>query len=124
MLPTRTQFPSRRTLNMETYSAYLKGAISGTSAPLPDSTRRSRIYNQAITKDPAYAEAYAGLADCYLRLGEFGSLPIADAYFKARSAAAKALELDENLAQPHAALASMDANEGHPQDAERQFSQV
>ncbi|MDB5720049.1 MAG: Adenylate cyclase [Alphaproteobacteria bacterium] len=71
----------------------------------PDSLVRARsLFEQAIAEDPAYAEAYAGLADCYLLLREFSGMPAPEAYARARAAARSALALDGSLAQGHAAL--------------------
>src|SRR5206468_2463369 len=55
--------------------------------------------------DPSYARAYAGLADCYLRLGAFGEMPVDDAMPKGEAAARKALEIDDKLGEAHFALA-------------------
>lgn len=56
--------------------------------------------------DPSYALAYAGLADCYLMLGEYGGSPPLESLPKAHAAALKALEIDENLAEAHVSLCS------------------
>jgi tetratricopeptide (TPR) repeat protein len=61
-------------------------------------------FQQAIESDPTYAQGYAGLADCYNILGYYNSLSPRDAYPKGRAAAAKALQLDGTLAEPHATL--------------------
>jgi tetratricopeptide (TPR) repeat protein len=63
-----------------------------------------RCFEAALAIDPAYALAYAGLADCY-NLPHLGALPPREAGRQAKAAAAKALEIDESLAEPHAALA-------------------
>jgi tetratricopeptide (TPR) repeat protein len=63
-------------------------------------------FQQAIAKDPNYALAYAGLADSYVQLGGWlVYLSPSEAGPKAKAAAMKALELDESLAEAHAALA-------------------
>jgi tetratricopeptide (TPR) repeat protein len=67
---------------------------------------KSRTYfEQAIELDPAYAMAYARLADPYIKLQWF--MPVEEAYAKARAAAEKALEMDDELAEAHSALASV-----------------
>ncbi|HMD99714.1 MAG TPA: winged helix-turn-helix domain-containing protein [Terriglobia bacterium] len=60
---------------------------------------------RASDKDPSYAPAYAALAGCYNGLGIAGRLPYFEAYSKAKVAAAKALEIDDDLADGHAELA-------------------
>jgi Tfp pilus assembly protein PilF len=72
----------------------------------PESLNRAMaLFNEAIRRDPAYAEAYAGLANCHLLLREYAGLPDAVAYPRARDAAQRALALDDGLADAHAALA-------------------
>ena len=61
-------------------------------------------FNRAISSDPTYAPAYAGLADTYSLAGLVYSLPPREAFPRAEAAAKKALELDEELADAHAAL--------------------
>jgi tetratricopeptide (TPR) repeat protein len=63
------------------------------------------LFREVIRRDPAYAEAYAGLANCHLLLREYAGVPDAVAYPRARDAAQRALALDPGLAEAHAALA-------------------
>ena len=60
---------------------------------------------RAIELDPAYAEAYAGLADAYVMLGYFGYRPGDTMYPKAKQAALRSMQIDSTLASPHPALA-------------------
>jgi tetratricopeptide (TPR) repeat protein len=64
-------------------------------------------FNQAIEQDPTYAQAYTGLADSYALIGdwEYGVLPPAEAFPKAKAAATKALALDNTLGEAHTSLA-------------------
>jgi Tfp pilus assembly protein PilF len=72
----------------------------------PESLNRAvQLFSEAIRRDPSYAEAYAGLANCHLLLREYAAAPDALAYARARAAAQKALALDDDLADAHAALA-------------------
>jgi tetratricopeptide (TPR) repeat protein/TolB-like protein len=64
-------------------------------------------FDQAIQQDPTYAPAYAGLADSYLQLGFYGILPAVPAMKKAKSAALKAVELDDSSGEAHASLADV-----------------
>ena len=61
-------------------------------------------FQRALNVDPLYAKAYAGLADCYIMLCEYGLLASKDSYRNGKAAALKALELDESLAEAHASL--------------------
>jgi hypothetical protein len=72
----------------------------------PESLNRAiALFNEAIRRDPAYAEAYAGLAYCHLLMREYAGVPDAVAYPRARDAAERALALDQGLAEAHTALA-------------------
>jgi Tetratricopeptide repeat len=72
----------------------------------PESLHRAvELFSAAIRRDPQYAEAYAGLANCHLLLREYAGVPDTEAYPRARAAAERALALDGGLADAHAALA-------------------
>jgi Tfp pilus assembly protein PilF len=62
-------------------------------------------FKQAIARDPNYAEAYAGLANCYNLLREYTTMPPGEAYPQAKAAAERAIALDPAIAEAHAALA-------------------
>ena len=72
----------------------------------PESLNRAvDLFTQAIVHDPNYAAAYAGLADCYNLLREFGAMPPKEAYPRAYAAAKRAVELDDSSAPAHLSLA-------------------
>ena len=72
----------------------------------PESLRTAVDYfAQAIVRDPTYARAYVGLADCYNLLREFSAMPASEAYPKALEAARKAVQLDDSSAEAHNSLA-------------------
>lgn len=72
----------------------------------PESLNRAvQLFSTAIRLDPQYAAAFAGLANCQLLLREYAGVPDAIAYPRARTAAQRALALDDGLAEAHAALA-------------------
>ena len=72
----------------------------------PDSLRAAEhILQEAIDKEPNYAPAWSALAVTHNLLREYGSMPSAEAYAKARIEAQKAIALDPTLSDPHAALA-------------------
>src|SRR5262249_54871268 len=64
-----------------------------------------KYFNQAIGKDPKFALAYAGLADCYAVLQIYQFPPPLGGYLRARENARKALALDDSLAEAHVSLA-------------------
>ncbi len=88
----------------EALEAYLKGTFSLNRRTPLALHNAAQFFETAIRKDPAYAAAYAGLADTYILLNEYSDLSPTEAYGKARAAAAKALELDNELAEAHAAM--------------------
>jgi tetratricopeptide (TPR) repeat protein len=88
-----------------------------------DSLEKSVAYfNQAIEKDPNYAQAYVGLADAWFSRGWYRFVVPKEAYERARSSATRALELDERLGEAHAMLAAIKTTyEWDWQGAEREF---
>jgi len=100
----KKRLTKRYTENAEAYQLYLKGQYfweKRTEEPLKKSIE---YFNQAIEKDPSYALAYAGLADAYVVSSSYSFLAPRDAFPKARAAAEKALEIEDDLARPHATL--------------------
>jgi Tfp pilus assembly protein PilF len=72
----------------------------------PNSLLQAEQFLQhAIDKDPTYAPAWSALAITHNLLREYGTMPSAEAYAKARVEAQKAIALDPNLSEPHASLA-------------------
>ncbi|HEV8131088.1 MAG TPA: protein kinase [Acidobacteriota bacterium] len=91
--------------NTEAYRLYLKGRYYWNKRTADGFHSGITHFQQAIEKDPNYALAYAGLADCYNLLGAFGYVPPRETYLRGKAAATKALELDEKIAEAHASLA-------------------
>ncbi len=95
----------RPTEDPEAFQSYLKGRYWWNKRTDEGIWKGIRYFEQAIEKDPLYALAYAGLADSYNMLGFYSMLPPKEAFPKARAAALKAMEIDENLAEAYPALA-------------------
>jgi tetratricopeptide (TPR) repeat protein len=93
----------RYTENAEAYRLYLRGRFCLAKQTREGFDQALRHFQQAITLDPAYALAYAGVADTFYSLSSL-YLPPDEAMPKARGAAERALELDDTLAEAHAAL--------------------
>ncbi|MEP7149179.1 MAG: tetratricopeptide repeat protein [Acidobacteriota bacterium] len=97
--------PAKRdTDNIDAYQEYLKGRYFWTKRNAESYDEALKCYEKAIEIDPRYALAYAGLADIYNLLPYYDGFAPQDYFPKAKLAALKALELDENLAEAHAAL--------------------
>ncbi len=94
----------RYTENREAYKAYIKGRYLWSRRNPTDFKRSLELFQKAIEIDPNYALAYTGIADCYQLFAEYRLMPINEGFAKARTAARKALELDESLAEAHASL--------------------
>ncbi len=100
----KIQLAKKPTENQEAYELYLKGRFFWNKRTADDLRRSIDYFNQAIEKDPNYAQAYAALAQSWLLLpGYSGGTPI-DCFPQAETAAKKALSLDDNSADAHAAL--------------------
>lgn len=102
----RSRLASAGPINREAYELYLKGRYFWNKRE-PEGLKRALDYfQQAVAKEPGYAPAYTGLADAYSLLGAAGYdvLPRAEAMEKARTAASKALGINEGLAEAHASL--------------------
>jgi len=95
----------------EAYLLYLKGRYSWNKRTEAGFTAAIDYFNQAIASDPSYAPAYTGIADGYMLLAEYLALPADVAFPKAREAALKALELDQNLSEAHASLGAISADQ-------------
>lgn len=109
LLPTLTdtqkqQLTKHYTEDTEAYQSYIKGRYYWNKRTSEAIKKAVGYYEDAILRDPNYALAYAGLADSYATLGIFDDLPPQQTMPKARSAAMKALELDEGLSEAHASL--------------------
>jgi len=101
--------PGRRlvegaTANLEAYNLYLKGRYNWNQRTQGGLNRSIGFFEQAIAAEPAYAAAWAGLADSYALLASYGESPPREAMPKAKAAAEKALQLDSTLAQAHVSL--------------------
>ena len=74
----------------------------------PEAMRQAiACFQEAVERDPMYANAYAGLADTYLMLGFLQALPPRTVIPKAKASALRAIELDPTLAEPHASVGYM-----------------
>jgi TolB-like protein/DNA-binding winged helix-turn-helix (wHTH) protein len=106
--PARSERVSQPTLTPQAYQAYdlcLKGHYFWNKRTVPGFQQAIVYFQQAVAKDPDYAPAYAGLANNYVLLPGYTLGPAAEYMHKAREAAVRALEIDDQLPAAHAALA-------------------
>jgi serine/threonine-protein kinase len=92
------------TENVEAYQLYLKGRFHWNRFTGDGLKKAADYFQQAIEIDNNYALAYSGLADSYNVLGSNGHIPTKEAMPKVKSAAAKAVALDNQLPQAHLSL--------------------
>jgi TolB-like protein/DNA-binding winged helix-turn-helix (wHTH) protein/thioredoxin-like negative regulator of GroEL len=89
----------------EAYDAYLRGRYALTTQSAEPLKQALPLFQQAIALDASFAPAYAGMADAYSLLANYGVLPPDQAFPQAMAAARKALQLDSQSAEAHTALA-------------------
>jgi TolB-like protein/DNA-binding winged helix-turn-helix (wHTH) protein len=94
----------------EAYDLYLEGRYFWNQRTETGFKRAADYFQQALAKDPNYAAAYAGLADTFGLMSTWLLVPQGEFMPKARTAALKALELDESLAEAHTSLALIAEN--------------
>ncbi len=97
--------PSDRAANLAAQDLYLSGKYYWNQRTPESLNRAVDFFTQAIVRDPGYAKAYAGLADCYNLLREYSAMPASEAWPRAIAAAKKAVELDDSSAEAHSSLA-------------------
>jgi eukaryotic-like serine/threonine-protein kinase len=93
------------TEDTEAYQVYLKGRYHWNKRTAEGMSKAVEYFQQAIERDPNYALAYAGLADCYNLQTIYSGVPPKDAFPRGKAAAIKALAVDDALAEAHTALA-------------------
>jgi serine/threonine-protein kinase len=94
----------RAPVNPAAHVAYLKGRFLWNRWNAESLKQSIAHFEQALAADPAYALAFAGLADAYSILGNTNAMPPDQAYPRARAAAQQGLALDDSLAELHASL--------------------
>ncbi len=94
----------------EAHADYLRGRFYWSKRTAVDLRTAIGYFEQAIARDPNYANAYAGLADSYLLISGYSVAPRSESIRKARAAALRALEIDERLAEAHTSLALVAQN--------------
>lgn len=101
----RQRMHRRHTENARAYQLYLKGRFHWNKRTAESLKKSLAYFEQAIEEDPCYALAYAGLADCYCILSNYGARPPREAFQRAKASALRALEIDPSLAEARASMA-------------------
>jgi serine/threonine-protein kinase len=100
----RRAVKKKRAVDAEAEQLHLKGRFQWIKRH-PEAVKQAMtFFQQAVERDPSFALPYAGLADCFVMLGFMQALPPREILPKVKAAARKAIELDPQLADPHATL--------------------
>lgn len=110
--------------DFDAFDLYLKGRYSWNTRTADGLRESVDYFTKAIARDGTFAAAYAGLADAFNMLGDYGLIARADAQRQAESNATKALTLDESLAEAHASLAFVRLNRFDWSGAESAFKRA
>jgi eukaryotic-like serine/threonine-protein kinase len=106
LLPSeQARLAQARPVDPEAYEAYLRGSFHWTKFTPADLDIAERYFDLALEKDSSYAPAYAGRAWVWAVRNQFGIVPPDEAGPKAKAAALRAIELDEDLAGAHEVMA-------------------
>jgi TolB-like protein/DNA-binding winged helix-turn-helix (wHTH) protein/predicted Zn-dependent protease len=109
----------------DAYNLYLKGQYFWNKRTVQGFQEAIVYFRQATEKNPDYARAYAGLAASYTLIGTYSGSPSAESASQARAAALRALQLDDNLPEAHAALALIVQNHDYDwRTAEKEFKRA
>lgn len=95
---------SAHTPDPEAHALYLRGRVAWNRRSREGLQEAVVLFRKATERDPAYAEAHAGLADAYVILGYLGYIPGDATFPKGKAAALRALALDPAMGEAHAAL--------------------
>jgi TolB-like protein/Tfp pilus assembly protein PilF len=101
----QAHFADVHPVHPEAYEAYLKGRYHWNRRSGEGLGHAVQYFQQAIVKDPTYASAHAGLADCLSILGWWGFVPPDEGCGRAKKLALQVLEMESGLAEAHASLA-------------------
>jgi len=101
------QLAKHYTNNNDAYRFYLEGLFYFNKRTPADISKAADYFQRAIERDPEYALAYVGLADVYNLMDDYLGSDPDDTFPKARTAARKALEIDDQIAEAHTSLATV-----------------
>lgn len=109
------------TADPQAYQAYLKGRYYWNRRTAINLKKALEEFTIATDRDPNYALAFVGLADCYTLMGEYAGVPTGETLPKAKAYAERALALDSQLGEVHATLGLIADNSWQWAEAEREY---
>ncbi len=107
--------------NNEAYQAYLKGRYYWNRRTAENLKKAIEHFKIATDRDPNYALAYAGLADCYNVLNQYTGTPMSETVPQARVYAERAIAIDDRLGEPHTSLGYANELSWQWAEAEREY---
>ena len=119
-----TGLTKRYTNDNEAYQLYLKGRFYWNKRTGENVQKAIEQFRAAVERDPGFALAYTGLADCYSISSTYTGKRSSETHPLARSNALKAIELDASLAEPHATLGMINQFEWRMKEAEVEFKRA
>jgi TolB-like protein/TPR repeat protein len=121
LFPEMERIEKRPTESATAYTLYLKGRYLWNKREIDDVRKAAKYFEQAVNEDPSFAPGYVGWADCCLILRNTYGVDLSANLEKAETMVAKALELDEGLAEAHATKGLLLRGEYNPRKAEEEF---
>jgi TolB-like protein/DNA-binding winged helix-turn-helix (wHTH) protein/Flp pilus assembly protein TadD len=111
-----------RLVDAEAHRLYLKGRYYWNRGDIPGLRRSLELYQQALARQPDLALAWAARAQSYVILGDYVAISRDEAVERGMTAARRALEIDDGLAEAHSSLgAILGYFEWRWDEAEREF---
>ncbi len=112
------------TANREAYKFYMRGRFYWNKRTAENIRKAIEQFKEAVDKDPNYALAYVGLADCYAISQEYLGTPTSEALPQAKAYANRALEIDDSLGEAHTTLGLINRSLWNWAEAEKEFKRA
>ncbi len=112
------------TTNPEAYQAYLKGRYYWNRRTAENIRKAIEQFRAATDRDPNYALAYAGLADCYVLLNQYAGTPLSETIPQAKAFAERAIAISDELSEPHTSLGVIYEQSWKWTEAEREYKRA
>ncbi|PYR62476.1 MAG: hypothetical protein DMF91_06565 [Acidobacteria bacterium] len=120
----RNRRVARRAPDPEAYELYLRGRYFLSKRTRTSLERAREYFDEAVRKDPAFAAAYAAIADAHILLAVFTPRPQRPSGIQARAAVLKALQLDSTLGEAHTSLGLLELEDCQYAEAGRDFERA
>ncbi len=118
------QIAKNYTANPEAYQLYLKGRFYWNKRGTENLNKAIEQFKAATEKDPSYALAYVGLADCYVLLENYAGTPASETLPQAKAYVARALAIDDSLAEAHVSSAYLSDQLWEWAESEKEFKRA